>query len=368
MTTSPITAQMQGVTRDLSRANGSYDSVELGSLTPDRLAEVLAAMTRLSPPEGDGDLCWPNLLVSGPTGDVAFSLADEHGRLVTEDGADVTDLGDAVASVTGVPFTGVIPAHRRGVVPDAEAKAHPHRKVPKTAQPGRAARPEQRAPQARFDPRPRERGLGPKAKELVGLVRQPVRLKEYQARFPYLMAGPGDTEFRRVTDELDGSDLLPEQKLMVQNLEPRAWAIVHPGMGRRFLAFLLDLPLFVVFFGLGAAVIMRGPEDASPTAQQGMAVLIWVVASWFLYFAASELMFGASPGGLLTGLRVVDERGRPPSVGLCLKRQFARIFRILGAVLTVLLASKARRTNARMAGGGMAARIGSGGGSEVVLA
>ncbi|MHB1193658.1 MAG: RDD family protein [Longimicrobiales bacterium] len=364
--TSPITAQIQGATHDLSRANGSYDAVELGSLTPDRLAEVLAAMTRLSPPEGDGDLCWPNLLVSGPTGDVAFTLADEHGRLVTEDGADVTDLGDAVALVTGVPFTGVVPAHRRGVAPNAAAKAHPHRKVPKPAQPGRATRPEQRSPQVRFDPRPREEGLGPKARELVGLVRQPVRLKEYQARFPYLMAGPGDPEFRRVTDELDASDLLREQKLMVQNLEPRAWAILHPGMGRRFLAFLLDLPIFVVFMFLGLAAIMAASEGISETAQ-GMAFLLWIVASYFLYFAASELVFGASPGGLVTGLRVVDERGRPPGLGLCLKRQLARIFRILGAVLTALMFSKARTTNARMAGGGMAARIATPGGSEVVL-
>lgn len=343
MTTSPITAQIQGVTGDLSRANGSYDAVDLGGLTPDRLAEVLAAMTRLSPPEGEGDLCWPNLLVSGPTGDVAFSLGDEHGRLVTEGGADVTDLGEAVASVTGVPFTGVIPAYRRGVAPRAEVKAHPHRKVPKPAQPGRVERPEQRSPQARFDPRPRERGLGPKAKDLVGLVKHPVRLKEYRDRFPYLMAGPGDPEFRRVTDELDGSDLLPEQKLMIQNLEPRAWAILHPGMRRRILAFLLDLPLFIVFFALGLAAI-ASTANGSGDASQGTAALAWIVPSYWLYFAASELVFGASPGGLLTGLRVVDERGRPPSLGLCLRRPFTRIFRILGAV-----------------------RIATRGGSEVVL-
>ena len=336
MTTSPITAQIQGVTRDLSRANGSYDAVELGSLTPDRLAEVLAAMTRLSSPEGDGDLCWPNLLVSGPTGDVAFSLADENGRLVTGDGADVTDLGDAVASVTGAPFTGVIPAHRRGIAPRAAAKAHPHRKVPKPAQPGHAARPGQRAPQARFDPRPQERGLGPKAKDLVGLVKHPVRLKEYRDRFPYLMAGPGDPEFRRVTDELDGSGLLREQQLMVQNLEPRAWAILHPGMGRRILAFLVDLPLFLVFFALGLAAI-ASTANGSGDASQGTAALVWIVASWFLYFAVTEFLFGATPGGLLTGLRVVDARGRPPSLGLCLKRQFTRIFRILGGGGEVVL-------------------------------
>ncbi len=365
MATPPITAQTQGMTRGLSRANGSYDTVDLGRLTPDRLAEVLAAMTLLSPPEGDGDLCWPNLLVSGPTGDVAFSLADENGRLVTEDGADVTDLGEAVASVTGVPFTGVIPAHRAGR-PVAAAETHPHRKVPKPAQPGRMAKPERRAPQARFDPLPREGGLGPKAKELVGLVKHPVRLKEYQARFPYLMAGPGDPEFRRVTDELDGSDLLPEQKLMVQNLEPRAWAIVHPGMGRRFLAFLLDLPLFVVFLFVGLAVLVEATETSSQEAL-GVGAVVWIVASYFLYFAASELVFGASPGGLLTGLRVVDERGRPPGLGLCLKRQLTRIFRILGAVLTVLVSSKARSANARMAGGWLAARIATPGGSEVVL-
>lgn len=366
MTTSLITAQIQGVTPDLSRANGSYDAVDLGPLTPDRLAEILAALTHLSPPEGEGDLCWPNLLVSGPTGEVAFTLADENGRLVTEVGTDVTDLRDAVASVTGVPFTGVVPAHRRGVPPRAEAKAHPHRKVPKPAQEGRAARSEQRAPQARFDPRPPRRGPGPQAADLVDLVRRPVRLREYRVRFPYLMEGPGDPEFRRVTDELDGTDLLPEQKLMVQSLEPRAWAILHPGMGRRFLAFLVDLPLFVVFLFGGLAVLVEATKTSSQEAL-GIGALAWIVASYFLYFAVTEYVLGASPGGLVTGLRVVDERGRTPSLALCLKRQFARIFRVLGAVLTALLFSKARTTNARMAGGGMAARNATPGGSEVVL-
>ena len=367
MATSPITAQIQGVTRDLTRANGSYDAVDLGRLSPGRLAEVLAAMTLLSPPEGDGDLCWPNLLVTGPMGDAAFSLADESGRLVTEDGADVTDLGDAVSSVTGVPFTGVIPAHRRGAAAGAAARAHPHRKTPKAAQAARAATPEPGPREPKADARPREGRLDPKAKELVELIRQPVPLKEYRARFAYLMAGPPDPELRRITDQLQSSDLLPEQKLMVQNLEPRAWAILHPGMGRRFLAFLIDVPLFFVFLGLGLAAIVSASEGSSE-ASQGMASLAWIVVSYFVYFGATELLFSASPGGLVTGLRVVDERGRRPGLGLCVKRQFARIFRALGAALTALLFSKARTTNARMAGGGMAARIGAGGGSEVVLA
>ena len=364
LATSPIIAQIQGVTPDLARANGSYDAVDLGPLSPDRLAEVLAAMTLLAPPEGEGDLCWPNLLVSGPMGDAAFSLADENGRLVTEDGADVTDLGDAVASVTGVPFTGVIPAHRVGRAPSA-AKAHPHRKTPRPVQPGRAAKSGHRAAQARFDPRPPTRGPGPQADDLVGLVRRPVRLREYRTRFPYLMEGPGDPEFRRITDQLEGTDLLPEQRLMVQSLEPRAWAILHPGMGRRFLAVLVDLPLYVVVLFIGFALLVEATKDSSQEAL-GIGALAWIVASYFLYFAVSEYIFGASPGGLVAGLRVVDERGRTPGLVLCLKRQLARIFRVLGAVLTALLFSKARTTNARMAGGGMAARIGAGGGGEVV--
>lgn len=362
MASSPISAQIQGVTPDLKRANGFYDTVDLGHLTPDRLAEVLAAMTHLSPPDGEGDLCWPNLLVSGPLGDAAFSLADETGRLVNEAGEDVTDLGDAVASVTGVPFTGIIPAHRKGK-PAGTAQKHPHLKRPKGAQ--AASHPGGRAPDAGPEREPVR--LDGKAKELAALVRQPVRLKEYRSRFPYLMAWPSDPEFMRLAGQLDESDLLPEQKRMVRNIEPRAWAILHPGMGRRFLAFLLDLPLFVVFFFLGATLIVSGPEDSSPTAQQGMVVLVWILASYFLYFAVSELALGASPGGLLTGIRVVDERGRRPGVGLCMKRQFARIFRVLGAALTALLFSKARTVNAKMAGGGMAARMATPGGSEVVL-
>jgi uncharacterized RDD family membrane protein YckC len=208
--------------------------------------------------------------------------------------------------------------------------------------------------------------LDPQAKDLVGLVRQPVRLKEYRARFPYLMAGPGDPEFDRVVGALEHADLLPEEKLMLKNLEPRAWAILRPGLGRRFLAFLFDIVFFVLFLSLGLAALMSYTEGA-PQETQGMAALAWMIASYFVYFGASEWILTASPGGLLTGLRVVDERGRRPGLWLCVKRQFARIFRMLGAVLTALLFSKARTVNARMAGGAMAARIGASGGSEVVL-
>lgn len=202
--------------------------------------------------------------------------------------------------------------------------------------------------------------------DLVALARQPVRLKEYRARYPHLMAGPADPEFARLAAEVELSDLLPEQKLMVRSLEPRAWAILHPGMGRRFLGFLLDLPVFVVFLALVLTGIMTATEG-SPEETQGMWALLGIVGSYFVYFSAFEWILGASPGGLLTGLRVVDERGRRPGLWLCLKRQFARIFRVLGAVLTAFLFSKARTPNARMAGGGMAARIATPGGSEVVL-
>ncbi|MDP2956560.1 MAG: RDD family protein [Longimicrobiales bacterium] len=358
MPTPPITAQIQGVARDLSCANGSYDAVDLGTVTPDRLAELLATMTLLAPPEGDGDLCWPNLIVTGPLGDAAFSLADESGGLVTAEGADVTDLGEAVASVTGVPFTGVIPAHRRGVAPAAAAKAHPLRKTPKGAQPSRERRP---------GPRPRESHIEQKAKELMELLQHPVRLKEYRARYPYLLAGPDDPEFRRLCSQIQATDLMPELKAMLQNLAPREWALIHPGLGRRFFAFVIDLLLFVVFLFIGLAVAVEVTKGSSQEAL-GIAGLIWMVVAYFVYFAGTELLFSASPGGLATGLRVVNERGGRPSLWLCLGRQFSRIFRMFGAVATVLLFSKARTVNARMAGGGMAARIGASGGGEVVRA
>jgi len=214
-------------------------------------------------------------------------------------------------------------------------------------------------------PRLPEGRLDAEVEELVALIRRPVRLREYRARFPHLMAGPSDPELARLADEVERSDLLPEQKLVIKNLEPRMWAIAHPGMGRRFLGFLVDLPLFVVFLALVLTGIMAATEG-SPQEIQGLWALVGIVAAYFVYFAASERLLGASPGGLLTGLRVVDGRGRRPGFGLCLKRQFARIFRVLGAVLTAVLHSRARRVKARMAGGAMAARIARPGGSEVV--
>lgn len=214
-------------------------------------------------------------------------------------------------------------------------------------------------------PRRPEGRLDAEVEELVALIRQPVRLREYRARFPYLMAGPSHPDLARLAAEVERSDLLPEQKLVLRNLEPRVWAIAHPGMGRRFLGFVIDLPVFLVFLVAVLAGIMTATEG-SPEATQGMWALVGIVASYFVYFAASEWILGASPGGLVTGLRVVDPRGRRPGLGLCLKRQFIRIFRVLGAVLTAVLFSKSRNVNARMAGGAAAARIATPGGSEVV--
>jgi uncharacterized RDD family membrane protein YckC len=125
--------------------------------------------------------------------------------------------------------------------------------------------------------------------------------------------------------------------------------------------------LFVIFLGVGLAAVVAATEGGSQEAL-GLASLVWILVSFFAYFAGTELFFSASPGGLVAGLRVVNERGGRPSLWLCLGRQFTRVFRILVMVATALLASKGRTTNARMAGGAMIARVGASGGGEVVRA
>jgi len=337
-----IRAQLQGVAYDYSHANGSYDAVDLGPLTPEGLAAVLAAMTRLEPPPDGEDVCWPNLAVNGPGGETWFSIA-EAGRLVGEDGEASVDIADAVARVTGEPYSGVIPAHRRAAAPAAPP---PGTKVPSGSG---AAGPK----------------LDEKARELVLLLENPVRLSDYRARFPYLMNGPSDPEFRRLAEQIEGSDLMPELKARLQNYPPRVWGLQSPGLFRRFLSFVIDIPLFIILIFIGMAVVIAvfTGENSMP-----IAALTWFLIAFLGYFVATERYLSASPGGLIMGIRVVNDWGGTPSFGTCLKRQFTRFFRIVLMILAANYSANRQFTSSKMAGGAMVAQIGSGGGGEVVRA
>lgn len=334
-----MSAELQGVSADLSRSTGSFDSTDLGAIDAPRLAEVLAAMTLLAPPEGD-DACWPNLVVHGPKGDFVFTLADGEGSLVDEDGNAVADIPAAVEAVTGEAYGGVVPTHRRGA---ARAKAKDSAEAAK-------------AP----------RSLDGAARNLLELLDEPLRLSEYRRRFPHVVAGERSEEYRRLVSEILAADVRPELKARLQNHPPRYWALQRPGLFRRFLSLVVDVPTYFVMMGVGLVALDPAHGNQPLTTAQALPMLGWLLGSFLFYFLGLEWLLAATPGGLLTGLRVVDERGGRPSPLLCLKRFFLRGFRLVGFALTLFAASK-QDTHHGMRTGMVAGGIASGGGDEVVL-
>ena len=68
----------QGISEDWTTANGDYDSIDRGTVAPETLTEFFEKVQQLEDPDyEDGDICPPHVMVTGPTGETAFT-ASEH--------------------------------------------------------------------------------------------------------------------------------------------------------------------------------------------------------------------------------------------------------------------------------------------------
>jgi len=72
--TASIHARLQGVDREY-KANGSYDEVDLGLITPDNTLQVLRFMLPQTAPDGD-DICPVAGNLKGPGGEIGFYVED----------------------------------------------------------------------------------------------------------------------------------------------------------------------------------------------------------------------------------------------------------------------------------------------------
>jgi len=91
----------QGVNLDLTEANGDYDSIERGEMSPDALADLIKKVLSSGEPDYSSgeDLCPPNVLVESAAGDVGFHVSD--GALYeTNEEVQVTPF-EAVMIATG---------------------------------------------------------------------------------------------------------------------------------------------------------------------------------------------------------------------------------------------------------------------------
>ena len=73
-----VNAYVQGINQNLTHANGSYDSHELGEMNAEELMKVLKKIQHFEMPEAgsDEDLCPPEITVQGPAGDFMFDPWD----------------------------------------------------------------------------------------------------------------------------------------------------------------------------------------------------------------------------------------------------------------------------------------------------
>jgi uncharacterized RDD family membrane protein YckC len=101
--------------------------------------------------------------------------------------------------------------------------------------------------------------------------------------------------------------------------------IAIAGQGARFVNYLLDwafatLATFLIGLVIGTLGYTSYITRMNRIEEQLVSYLVYVA-----YYFALELTFGWTLAKLITGTRVVDERGARPSAGKLLGRSFARI-------------------------------------------
>lgn len=92
-----IKVELQGVDKAL-RANGSYDSVSMGKVTPQRLHEILLQLLPQQSPEGD-DVCPIGIIASAGENEVSYMI--DRGRITSSSGDREYSPEDAVRQVIG---------------------------------------------------------------------------------------------------------------------------------------------------------------------------------------------------------------------------------------------------------------------------
>lgn len=154
-------------------------------------------------------------------------------------------------------------------------------------------------------------------------------LKELRAKFPHLFTGPASPVFGE-----DGGKVPP----------PAAPFALAATRTRRLVAFGIDLALFTGLWGLlmraGRMHLQANPQLVEGLGRDtpGIAAFAASVLLYLLYFVGFEVLTKASPGKLLTGIRVVGPFLRGPGLLRALARNLLRITD--GAMIcTVVMAS-----------------------------
>jgi len=122
--------------------------------------------------------------------------------------------------------------------------------------------------------------------------------------------------------------------------QPAAAQLQYVGVGRRFVATLIDAILYLIVFAVVAVVSGHSQASGgSASASLSGAPALIIDILFFLYYIVLEAVLGATLGKLLLGIRVVNVDGSRIGWGASIIRNILRIidglpfFYLLGAIL-----------------------------------
>ncbi|MEW6708774.1 MAG: RDD family protein [Candidatus Riflebacteria bacterium] len=379
--------ELQGVTPDLMQANGSHESIEFKNLGTQRIAEMLQILAQLCPPPGD-DVCPVNMMVHGSHGDFTFTVFDDSGQIYCADPEGAVSVDQAIEIIAGRPAEFPFPpdkSSKTGSCPNCSAeiivgkafcsdcgqpipssgittgdcpkcggKNDPGKSFcgdcgqplgappagPKTTRPAapqkQAATPA--APPSRPQPVKKEATDSKFYHEIVALMGNPLSLREYREKYPYLLKGPKGPEYREVIDGIFRSNP-PAEVHSRLTMPPRDWGIRKPGKFRRALTSIIDFPMLLVLIVAGVRLgeMLKLDPDGLLT---GILALSWIfLIAPVGFYTLFETTLGATPGGLLMGLRVVDDYGNKPGASVSIWRIIAKVTWLFILVMSIITLS-----------------------------
>src|SRR5918999_2491671 len=101
----------------------------------------------------------------------------------------------------------------------------------------------------------------------------------------------------------------------------------YAGLGRRFLAALIDNLGWLIFLGWFFADLVALLYDESPEAG-GVATIV-LFSAWFNYFSFAEWRWGQTIGKNATGIEVVGPEGEKPTFAQASVRNLLRLVDVI---------------------------------------
>ena len=173
-----------------------------------------------------------------------------------------------------------------------------------------------------------------RAKEVLALIDSPVPLSQFKAKYSYLTRGDMDPDYVRIIERaLSLGKSQPIVNLQLASY-PRQWAIQKVGIFRRFLTLMIDNPVLLALI-FGGLVLFIGKADEPGLLgltgdARGLFAFAWFFFCYFAYCVGTEFIFGATLGGLVCGVRVVNRFGKRQSVMSLVKRNAIKLLLFIG--------------------------------------